>query len=205
MLSPRWKTRAMRISGLGCIQPLGLALALFLRNSAATTRAAYRTHEVQAKSVVEKEIAMWGFKMSAWGSNGFKQKSSAWTEGSMTSLKFALSLPKLNPSSSGGGNRGMIRSVEASFGKIRAALLSQACGSGMNFGLVVTRNIKLKYYFDGSKSPEQTQSEFLHALAVAKGHIGDQVMIHLCRMINDFVMANLSKSSPYFLTIDVDL
>ncbi len=148
---------------------------------------------------------MIGFEMSAFGSNGFKRKSSAWTEGSMTSLKFAASLPKVNPSFSGGGNRSMISQVEASFGRIRATLLSEVCAGGLSFGLVLTRNIKLKYYFDESKSGEQTQSEFLGVLAGAKGSIGDQVMIHLCRTLQDFKLHSLMKSGPHFVTIDVDL
>tara|TARA_R110002049_G_scaffold23781_4_gene84544 strand:+ start:42939 stop:43385 length:447 start_codon:yes stop_codon:yes gene_type:complete len=148
---------------------------------------------------------MIGFELKAFGSNGFKASSGAWTEGDMTSLKFAASLPKLNPGSSGKGSRSMISQVEASFGKIRAALVRQICTPGFSFGVVMTRNIKMKYYFDVSKTAEQTQSEFMGALAGAKGAIGDQVMIHLCRMIMDFIMHDLTNPGPHFITIDVDL
>ena len=148
---------------------------------------------------------MIGFEMSAIGSNGFKRKSSAWSEGSMTSLKFAASLPKVNPSFSGGGSRSMIGQIESSFGEMRAALLSQVCASSVSYSLLLTRNIKLKYYFDSAKSGDQTQSEFMNALAGAKRSIGDQVMIHLCRTMQDFIMHNLTNSGPHFLTIDVDL
>jgi len=148
---------------------------------------------------------MIGFEMKASGSNGFKRSSGAWSEGSMIALKFVMSLPKVNPPGMGKTRRGMISAIESSFGKIKAILLRDVCSSGNNFTLFLTRDIKLKYFFDYSKKPERVQREFLHLLAKSEGEIGDQVMMHICRTIQDFQMHNITKNGDLTLTIDVDL
>ena len=148
---------------------------------------------------------MIGFEMTAQGSNRFHRSSGAWTEGSMIGLKFALSLPKVNPPGIGGGRRDILSAVESSFGKIKAALLNAVCSGGVNFRLFITRDIKVNYFFDYSKTSTQIQQEFLHLLAKSEKEIGDQVMIHLCRTIQDFTLHNFNKKGSLLLKIDVDL
>ena len=149
---------------------------------------------------------MIGFEMSATGSNGFRRKSGAWTEGSMIALKILVSAPKVNPPGMGGGRRGTIGSIEASFGKIAETLLDQVCGFGLNFTLFLTGDIRLRHHFDYSKSTAQVKSEFLNALASVHGKIGDQVMIHLCRTIKDFLTLNITnRRDTLVLTVDIDL
>lgn len=148
---------------------------------------------------------MIGFKMKADGSNGFKRSSSAWTEGSLIALKVAMSIPKVNTPGSGGSSRGVLNSIEASFGKIAKNLLHTICSDGMNFTLFLEGDINLKFFFDYSKSGDQLEGEFLKALAGTQEELGDQVMIHLCRTIQDFILHNFDKNGNLILTIDVDL
>ncbi len=148
---------------------------------------------------------MIGFKLKAEGSNGFRYSRSLWTEGSMIALKIALSLPKVNPSGRGGFNRGVIRSIEASFNKIAKSLFNNICSDGLNFTLFVTGDMKFKYVFDYSKKPDQIKSEFLHLLASTGEEIGDQVLIHLCRSIEFFFMHNIEKTGRLILNVDIDL
>jgi hypothetical protein len=75
----------------------------------------------------------------------------------------------------------------------------------MNFTLFMTGDINLKYFFDYSKSADQIESEFLHLLANDQEELGDQVMIHICRTIQDFILHNFDNNGPLILTIDVDL
>jgi hypothetical protein len=146
-----------------------------------------------------------GFEIKAEGSNGFRRSSGAWTEGSLIALKVVLSLPKVNPPGQGGLKRGILDSIEASFGKIAKALLRNICADGMNFTLFMTGDINFKYFFDYSKSADQIESEFLHLLANDQEELGDQVMIHICRTIQDFILHNFDNNGPLILTIDVDL
>jgi hypothetical protein len=148
---------------------------------------------------------MIGFEMEATGSNGFRRSSGAWTEGSMIALKIVLSAPKVNPPGMGGTRRGMIGSIEASFSKIAKSLLDRVCALGKDFTLFLKGDISLRHHFDYSKSSDQVKSEFLHALATAHGEIGDQVMIHLCRTIEDFIIMNLTSNDKLTLTVDIDL
>jgi hypothetical protein len=147
-----------------------------------------------------------GFDLKATGSNGFRHESGAWTEGSLVALKIVMSTPKVNVPGSGGTNRGIIGSIEASFSRIAKSLLSRVCSMGANFTLFMKGDINFKYVFESGKSSSQTESEFLHMLAGATdGGIGDQVMIHLCRTIEAFVIMNLTSNDKLILTIDIDL
>lgn len=148
---------------------------------------------------------MIGFEMEATGSNGFKRSSSAWTEGSLIALKVAMSIPKVNAPGMGKTNRGVLDSIEASFGRIAKNLLHNVCSDGMNFTLFLTGDIKLKFFFDYSKSGDQLEGEFLKALAGSQEELGDQVMIHLCRTIQDFMLLNFDKNGELILKIDIDL
>ena len=148
---------------------------------------------------------MIGFEIEAEGSNGFRRSSGAWTEGSLIALKIALSLPKVNPSGQGGFKRGILDSIEASFGKIAKALLRNICADGMNFTLFMEGDIMFRYFFDYSKSADQIESEFVRVLAEDQEELGDQVMIHICRTIQEFILHNFDKNGPLTLTIDVDL
>ena len=148
---------------------------------------------------------MIGFEMEATGSNGFRRKSGAWTEGSMIGLKIILSAPVVNPPGTSPARPSMIGSIEASFSKIAKSLLDRVCAMGKNFTLFLTGDISLRHHFDYSKSSSQVKSEFLHALATAHGEIGDQVMIHLCRTIEDFIIMNLTSNDKLTLTVDIDL
>ena len=148
-----------------------------------------------------------GFDLEANGSNGFRRKSGAWTEGSLIALKLAMSAPKVNPPGSGGTNRGILDSIEASFSKIAKALLGRVCSMGVPFTLFMKGDLKFKYVFESGKSADQVESEFLHMLANASGGgVGDQVMIHICRTIEDFITQNISNlNDELILTIDIDL
>ena len=148
---------------------------------------------------------MIGFEMTAEGSNGFRRSSSAWTEGSLIALKVAMSIPKVNAPGMGKTNRGIIDSIESSFGKIAKNLLHSVCSDGMNFTLFLTGDIKLKFFFDSAKSGDQLEGEFLKALAGAQAELGDQVMIHLCRTIQDFILHNFDETGELILKINVDL
>ena len=148
---------------------------------------------------------MIGFEMKASGSNEFKRSSGAWIEDSLIALKSAMLLPKASSPGLGKTRRGIISAIESSFGKIKAILLDDVCSSGRNLTLFLTRNIKLKYFFDYSKKPDQMRREFLHLLAKSEREIGDQVMMHICRTIQDFQMHNVTKNGDLVLTIDVDL
>jgi hypothetical protein len=148
---------------------------------------------------------MVGFELKAEGSNGFRRSTGAWTEGSLIALKIAMSTPKVNPPGTGKPSRGILDSIEASFGKIAKYLLRSVCSDGMNFTLFLTGDIKLKFFFDYSKSGDQLKGEFLKALAGSQEELGDQVMIHLCRTIQDFIMHNFDRTGDLVLKIDVDL
>jgi hypothetical protein len=149
---------------------------------------------------------MIGFELSATGSNGFRHKSGAWTEGSLVALKIVLSAPKVNPPGFGGTRRGMIGSIEASFAKIADALLNRVCSMGADFILFVTGDMKFKYVFDSAKSSDQVRSEFLHAIASTREEIGDQVMIHICRAIELFIMHNFDRmGEKLILNMEIDL
>ena len=149
---------------------------------------------------------MIGFDLEATGSNGFRRSSGAWTEGSLIALKLAMSTPKVNPPGSGGTNRGILDSIEASFSKIAKILLHNVCSMGVAFTLFMKGDIKFKYVFDSGKSADQVESEFLHMLANASGGgVGDQVMIHICRTIEDFITQNLTSNDVLILTIEIDL
>jgi hypothetical protein len=148
-----------------------------------------------------------GFDLEATGSNGYRRSSGAWTEGSLIALKLAMSAPKVNPPGMGGMRRGMLDSIEASFSKIAKSLLARVCGTGVGFTLFMTGDLKFKYVFESAKSADQTESEFLHLLANASdGGVGDQVMIHICRTIEEFITYNVSNlNDALILTIDIDL
>jgi hypothetical protein len=148
-----------------------------------------------------------GFDLEATGSNGYRRSSGAWTEGSLVALKIAMSAPKVNPPGMGGTRRGMLDSIEASFSKIAKNLLRNVCSMGVGFTLFMKGDIKFKYVFESGKSADEVESEFLHMLASASGGgIGDQVMIHICRTIEEFITLNISNlNDELTLTIDVDL
>jgi hypothetical protein len=148
-----------------------------------------------------------GFDLEATGSNGYRRSSGAWTEGSLVALKIAMSAPKVNPPGMGGTRRGMLDSIEASFSKIAKALLGRVCSMGVNFTLFMKGDLKFKYVFESSKSADQVESEFLHLLANASGGgVGDQVMIHICRTIEEFITYNISDlDDGLILSIDIDL
>lgn len=150
-----------------------------------------------------------GFDLEATGSNGFRRSSGAWTEGSLIALKVAMSVPKVNPPGRGGMNRGILNSIEANFSKIAKNLLHSVCSMGVPFTLFMKGDIKFKYVFESGKSADQVELEFLHMLAVATDDddgVGDQVMIHICRTIQDFITQNISNlNDKLILTIDIDL
>ena len=148
-----------------------------------------------------------GFDLEATGSNGYRRRSGAWTEGSLIALKLAMSAPKVNPPGMGGTRRGILDSIEASFGRIAKSLLRNVCSMSADFTLFMKGDLKFKYVFESGKSADQVESEFLHLLANASdGGIGDQVMIHICRTIEEFITHNISNlNDELLLTIDIDL
>jgi hypothetical protein len=148
-----------------------------------------------------------GFDLEATGSNGYRRSSGAWSEGSLISLKIIMSVPKANPPGMGGTRRGILGSIEASFSKIAKNLLSRVCSMGVDFTLFMKGDIKFKYVFESGKSADQVESEFLNLLANASdGGVGDQVMIHICRTIEEFMTLNISNlNDDLVLTIDLDL
>jgi hypothetical protein len=79
------------------------------------------------------------------------------------------------------------------------------CACGVNFTLFLKRDIAFKYYFDSSKSSAQIQSELYNKFAGEVGEVGDQVMINLCTLIDDFLTLNFTSNAALVLTIDVDL
>jgi len=138
---------------------------------------------------------MIGFEMKAWGSNGFKQRRAAWTEGSLMSLKVLLSIGSLaNRDSQGLVQRGAVSNIEASFKKIADNKFRHICSCGLHFALFLTGDIKFKYYFDSKKNSSQIQSELLHLFASKTKKIGDQVMIYFCSIVDDFVLSNFNNT-----------
>jgi len=149
---------------------------------------------------------MIGFELKARGTNGFRRDSAAWTEGSLIALKIILSVPKANPPGSGGARRGQIGSIEASFAKIANNLLNRVCGMGADFTLFVSGDMEFKYVFESSKSGEQIRNELLHTIASTQEEIGDQVMIHMCRTIEQFILHNIDwLDEELILNIEIDL
>ena len=66
--------------------------------------------------------------------------------------------------------------------------------------------MRFKYVFEPGKRGEQVKSEFLHVIASTQEEIGDQVMIHLCRTIEAFVLHNLDRrGQELILNVDIDL
>ena len=150
---------------------------------------------------------MIGFKLIGKGSGGFKQTREAWTEGSLMALKVLATAASLaNKDSMHPTERGALSSIEVSFKKIADAKFMSICSMAIGFTLFLKRDIKLKYFFDPAKSASQIQSEFYNALAAQESESGDQVMIYMCAMIEDFVILNFDNNEDTLvLTIDVDL
>jgi hypothetical protein len=147
-----------------------------------------------------------GFELTANGSNNFKQKRGGWTEGSMMALKILATAASLaNRDKMGGAQRGALSSIETSFKKIADAKFNSVCSMGLDFTLFLKRDIKLKYHFNSSKTMEETQSEFLHLISAQEAEMGDQVMIAMCTIIEDFTLMNFDSNDTLILTIDVDL
>jgi hypothetical protein len=100
----------------------------------------------------------------------------------------------------------MIGSIENSFSKIAKIKLSNVCSMGMQFKLFLTGDIKLTYVFARGKSGATIEQEFLRLLATASGGgIGDQVMIHMCNAIENFVLHNLTRRNQRNLTLTIDI
>jgi hypothetical protein len=150
---------------------------------------------------------MIGFDLYGTGSGGFKQKRGAWTEGSLLALKILATAASLaNGDQQHNTERGALSSIESNFKKIADAKFRTVCAMGLAFTLFLKRDLKLKYFFDPGKSAAQIQSEFYNALAAQESEIGDQVMIHMCAMIEDFAIMNFDgNADTLVLTIDVDL
>jgi hypothetical protein len=141
---------------------------------------------------------MIGFKMKAHGTNGFKQKRSAWTEGSMMALKVLATIGSvIGKDKQGGGQRGALSSIEANFKRIADQMFASMCAQGLDFTLFVTGDINFKFFFDSSKRANQIQSELYNLFKSQVEEIGDQVMIYFCRIVNDFVARNLSRASLF--------
>jgi hypothetical protein len=67
-------------------------------------------------------------------------------------------------------------------------------------------DVKFKMFWDYSKSSDEIKAEFLRRFGEkADGEIGDQVLIHICRTIQDFFLVNLTNNEPLILEIDLDL
>ena len=149
---------------------------------------------------------MIGFEMKAEGSNGFRQKRAAWTEGSMMSIKVLLTLGSLaNRDQQHGTQRGAVSQIESSFKKIADSMFASICAMGLSFTLFVKGDIKFKYVFDPKKDADQIQRELLFLFKATENKIGDQVMIYFCRIILDFVTLNFDSNDDLILTIDIDL
>jgi hypothetical protein len=147
-----------------------------------------------------------GFDLEAKGSNGFRRSSGAWTEGSLIALKIVMSVPKVNVPGTGKTNRGIISGIEASFSQVAKSLLDNVTSDGMNFTLFMKGDVKFKMFWDYSKSSDEIKAEFLRRFGEkADGEIGDQVLIHICRTIQDFFLVNLTNNEPLILEIDLDL
>jgi hypothetical protein len=150
---------------------------------------------------------MIGFELNGEGSGGFREKRGAWTEGSLMALKILATAASLaNKDQQHKSQRGALSSIELNFKKIADAKFSSICAMGLAFTLFLKGDIQLKYFFDPAKSGAQIQGEFYKALAAQESEIGDQVMIHMCAMIEDFAIMNLgSNADALVLGIDVDL
>jgi hypothetical protein len=150
---------------------------------------------------------MIGFEMEAWGSNGFKQKRSAWTEGSLMALKVSSTVGSMAEKSGLGLPRGgVISQIEASFKKLAYNKFKNTCSCGLSFSLFLTGDYNFKYYFDANKDSSQTRSELYNLFASQADKIGDQVIIYFCSIVDDFVLLNFDSSEPNLvLTIEIDL
>jgi hypothetical protein len=147
-----------------------------------------------------------GFELHATGSNGYRRESASWTEGSLVALKVALAIPKVNPPGIKKAQSKAISGIEASFKQLADAMFDNVCGIGLDFTLVMTGDIELRYRFESRKTSEQTKSELINLIASKTEKIGDQVMIHICRNIQEFVMLNFNSTSrDLMMNIDIDL
>lgn len=149
---------------------------------------------------------MIGFEMTAEGSNGFRQKRGAWTEGSMMSIKALLTIGSIvNKDQQHGLQRGVVSQIEAQFKKIADSMFSSICSMGIAFTLFVKGDIRFKYYFDPTKGSDEIQRELLFLFKSTEKEIGSQVMIYFCRIIQDFVRDNFDSNDDLILTINIDL
>ncbi len=145
---------------------------------------------------------MIGFEMTGKSNHGFYWHSGAWTEGSLLFAKLSLSARKLPlpmwaspavnaPVGTAGGQQ--VSAIHDYFAKFKAILVYDAAYLGFRADLVVWGGAKtyLTYTFDPSMSSDQAAMEFLWK--VGKAELGDQVVIHLCRCIQEFRLDEITR------------
>src|SRR5215831_15558584 len=136
---------------------------------------------------------MIGFEMTARGKHGFYWHNSPWTEGSLLFVNLAvrarmLPLPwwasiPVN-TAVGGANGSEVAAIEGFFSQLKTTLLYDAANLGLDVYLVVWGDVYFTHQFHPVKSGNQAAFEFLGKVADAK--LGEQVVINLCRCLQDF-------------------
>jgi hypothetical protein len=146
---------------------------------------------------------MFGFEMTGRSTHGFYWHSSAWTEGSLLFAKLALSARKLPlPMWAGpvvnapvGGAAGKeVGAIKELFGQFKALMLYDVANLGIDAYLVVWGGEKtyLTHVFRASDSNDHAAMELLWK--VDRAELGEQVVIHLCRCLQDFRLDEITKN-----------
>ena len=146
---------------------------------------------------------MVGFEMTARSNHGFYWHSGAWTEGSLLFLQLAIQARKLPiPSwaapavnaSVGRAGAKEVGAVKDLFSQFKGIMLYDAANLGLNFDLVVWGGPRtyLRHSFQAGAPADQAALGLLWK--VEKAEFGDQVVIHLCRCLQDFRLEAIGKN-----------
>lgn len=146
---------------------------------------------------------MIGFEMTGYSNFGFAWHSSAWTEGSLLFAEVALSARKLplpawssyfvNWAVSKPAKK-EVGAIKNLFSQFKAILLYDAANLGIEAYLVVWGGPKtfLTHLFHAGDAADQAAIEFLWK--IERAELGEQVVIHLCRCLQDFRLDVVSKN-----------
>jgi hypothetical protein len=156
---------------------------------------------------------MIGFEMTGRGQHGFYYHTSPWTEGSLLFLKLAAQARKLPlpmwasiPVNKGVGGAASkeVGAVSAFFSELKQTLLYDVANLGLDAFLVVWGDVFFKHSFTPVKTGDQAAFEFLTKVADAK--LGEQVVIHLCRCLQEFRLAVIDKDqSNLWIYVKIEL
>lgn len=150
---------------------------------------------------------MIGFEITATSNIGFNPlPSSAWTEGSLWLAKAALFK---KPKGTAMFTADFTSAIAGEFGKIKDVLLKQVGAIGNEFLLIVKGDIMLSMRFDPKIPAYMNTWHLVRNIALNDTDLGDQVMIHLCKLLIAFdeyiTIFGFTGNIIPLLTIDLKL